>query len=240
MIAGIRARLAHYLRCRLGLPTVQLALRRLKRAGFEPGVVFDVGASYGLFVDEAREFWPDAVVHCFEPEPEYVRALHERGEDPAKLRICPDLVGATCADACDYHFHLGASSVLPSATQASQFPAGMGSKRTARMITLDAWCSEANVRPKMLKIDVQGYELEVLRGATDTLPAVEVILTEVNYIEIYRGVPLAAEIVEWLAHRGYALHDVFNFMPRPSDGALWQSDMVFVRHDSAIRGSKVW
>jgi FkbM family methyltransferase len=219
---------------------VELALARLKRAGFEPQLVFDVGASYGLFVDEARSFWPNVAVHCFEPEPEYVEALRSRSEPPEKLRVCCHLVGASCADAVDYHFHLGASSILPSEQAGGSAVGGGRAMRSARMITLDSWCREQGVHPQFLKIDVQGYELEVLRGAAEMLAHVEVVLTEVNYIEIYRGVPLAAEVIGWLAARGYALHDVINFMPRPSDGALWQSDMVFVRHESAIRRSKNW
>ena len=103
------------------------------------------------------------------------------------------------------------------------------------MITLDEYAEERGVRPDFLKIDVQDYELEVLKGAQQILRSIEAIFTEVNHIEIYRGAPLAAEVISWLAERGYALHDICNFMPRPRDGALWQSDMIFIRHSSRLR-----
>jgi len=45
---------------------------------------------------------------------------------------------------------------------------------------------------------------------------------------------------EWLSDRGYALHDICNFMRRPLDDALWQSDMIFVRNNSSLRDSKLW
>ena len=108
------------------------------------------------------------------------------------------------------------------------------------MITLDDYARERGLRPDFLKIDVQGYELEVLKGAQGILQSIEVVFTEVNHIEVYRGAPLAAEVIDWLAQRGYALHDVCNFMSRPRDGALWQTDMIFVRHDSPLRASKEW
>jgi hypothetical protein len=108
------------------------------------------------------------------------------------------------------------------------------------MITLEQYAQELIVVPDFLKIDVQGYELEVLKGAEALLPSIEVVFTEVNHIEIYRGAPLAAEIIAWLGDRGYALHDICNFMPRPRDGALWQTDMIFVRASSRLRSSRDW
>ena len=98
MIRELRARLASRLRKRLGFPIEELALARLRRNGFTPRVAFDVGASYGLFVDQIWAHWPNAVVHCFEPEPEYVAAFQQRAKGRSNLFVCPQLVGSTAAD----------------------------------------------------------------------------------------------------------------------------------------------
>jgi len=237
MIKRLRSRAAYALRRRLGFPLEELTLERLKNAGLIPRVIFDVGASHGVFAQRARVLWPESDIHCFEPEPEYVEMLLRRAKDDARLHVCPALVGATRSADQPYHFHLGASSVLAPAVRPA---AGEAPRRHARMIALDDYCDEHGRAPDFLKIDVQGYELEVLRGAERMLAQVEVVFTEVNYLEIYSGVPLAAELIGWLAQRGFALHDVCNLMARPSDGALWQSDMVFVRHTSPLRASKAW
>jgi hypothetical protein len=106
------------------------------------------------------------------------------------------------------------------------------------MITLDSYCETRGIKPDFLKIDVQGYELEVLKGAQESLRNIEVILTEVNYLEVYQGAPLAAELIGWLSKREFVLYDVVNFMRRPLDKALWQSDMIFVRLSSPLLVNK--
>ena len=237
MIRLVRSRVAHALRRRLGFPLEELALDRLKRSGLAPRLLFDVGASYGVFVDQAQQLWPGCDIHCFEPEPEYVQILEQRAKRDHRLHVCPALVGSRKHLEREYHFHLGASSLLPNAEPPDS---ASDTRRRAPMVSLDEYCADRGLAPDFLKIDVQGYELEVLRGAERILPGVEVVLTEVNHIEVYRGAPLATDLIGWLADRGYALHDICNFMPRPSDGALWQTDMIFVRHGSRLRASKAW
>jgi FkbM family methyltransferase len=237
MIRRLRSTAAYALRRRLGFPLEELALERLQAAGLAPRVIFDVGASHGLFANRARLLWPGSDIHCFEPEPEYAEILTERAKSDVHLHVCPALVGATARPNQAYHFHLGASSVLANAVRAGT---GADTLRHARMIALDDYCGEHDLEPDFLKIDVQGYELEVLKGAERVLARIEVVFTEVNHLEVYAGVPLAAELIGWLAERGYALHDVCNLMTRPSDGALWQTDMIFVRHSSPLRASRAW
>ena len=190
-----------------------------------------------MFADLVGSVWPDAEIYCFEPEPEYVEQLSQRATANPRLHVCAALLGAEQHPAQAYHFHLGASSVLPNAVRAAS---AVDKRRSARMITLDGYCREHRLSPDFLKIDVQGYELEVLKGAEQVLAGIEVVFTEVNHIAVYDGAPLAAELIGWLADHGYALHDVCNFMPRPRDGALWQTDMVFVRHESPLRASREW
>jgi FkbM family methyltransferase len=232
MISRLRQWCAHRLRKRLGFPLQELTLMRLKRSGFSPNVIFDVGASYGPFVDDVRVLWPDVFVHTFEPDPEYVEELMRRSKSDSRLVVCAALVGAGSSSGVEYNFHLGASSVLHSMP-------GLP-RRVAPMITLDEYVRETGCTPDFLKIDVQGYELEVLKGAVQALNQIEVVLTEINHIAVYQDAPLAADLICWMRERDFALHDVCNLMPRPRDGALWQSDMLFVKHTSRIRDSCAW
>ena len=239
MIAAMRRRLAYLLRRRLGFPMQELALSSLCAAGFRPKTILDVGASYGLFADEAWRHWPEALIHCFEPEPEYVEQLGRRARTDPRLKVCGALVGAAANPGQRYFHLMGGSTVLEENTDRAEDPTTTcGPPRTSGMVTLDAYCGEHGVRAEFLKIDVQGYELEVLKGAEGILGSVEVILTEVNHTELFKGVPLAADLIGWIAERGFALHDICDFTRRPRDGALWQSDMIFVRHSSRLRALK--
>lgn len=239
MISKVRHRLAYMLRRRLGFPMQELALARLSAAGFRPEKILDVGASDGKFADEAWQVWPEAQIHCFEPEPEYVATLLRRAASDPRLRVCGALVGASVQREQIYYHLMGGSTVYQENTDRPESPTKTcGPPRSARMVTLDDYSDEQRIRPEFLKIDVQGYELEVLKGAVRVLESVEVILTEVNHTELFKGVPLAAELIGWIAARGFALHDICHFIRRPRDGVLWQSDMIFVRHTSNLRALK--
>jgi FkbM family methyltransferase len=55
----------------------------------------------------------------------------------------------------------------------------------------------------MINIDVQGYELEVFKGATETLKSIDIIYTEVNFEEVYKGCCLVKDLDEFLGERGF-------------------------------------
>ena len=56
-----------------------------------------------------------------------------------------------------------------------------------------------------MHIDVQGYELEVLKGAVASLASIDEITVEVNRAELYEGCPMAEEIIMFLEDQGFAL-----------------------------------
>jgi hypothetical protein len=64
---------------------------------------------------------------------------------------------------------------------------------------LDACLSTPPPRPVLLKIDVQGFELEVLQGATDLLPHIDAVYVEASYVELYEGQALHEDIERYLA-----------------------------------------
>jgi hypothetical protein len=109
------------------------------------------------------------------------------------------------------------------------------------MTTLDAITRRTHFeRPDFLKLDVQGYELEVLKGAEQVLDSVEAVMLEVNLIEVYQGSPPVHEVVAYMAARGFRVYDVCTFFRRPYDNALWQMDMIFVRATSPLMASTRW
>ena len=77
------------------------------------------------------------------------------------------------------------------------------------MSTLDSVVDERKMTgPILLKADVQGYELEALRGANQTLRKTEVILLEVSTLPYNIGAPLLAEVVAFMAERRFLVYDL--------------------------------
>jgi hypothetical protein len=80
----------------------------------------------------------------------------------------------------------------------------------------------------LLKIDVQGAELSVLRGAEKTLESVDSIFVECSFVELYEGQALANEVIEFLAARGFSIAGVFG-PAYDADGRCLQVDALFSR-----------
>ena len=110
-----------------------------------------------------------------------------------------------------------------------------------RMSTLDDLVAAEVNSPMLLKLDVQGYELEVLRGARKILAEAEVVVIECSLIQYNDGAPLFAEVVSFMSERGFLVYDFCGHMRRESDGALFQIDVIFARENSTLRkGFNPW
>src|SRR6266436_4167158 len=88
--------------------------------------------------------------------------------------------------------------------------------------------SEKRQIPDLVKLDVQGFELEALKGATQLFGRTEVFIMET---------PVFHEVVQFMADRGYLTYDFPGFLRRPRDGALGQCGVCFVRENSPLRES---
>src|SRR5262249_4097827 len=92
--------------------------------------------------------------------------------------------------------------------------------------------------PAFLKIDAQGYELEILKGAADVLASFDAILLEIATIEINEGAPLLHDVVPFMTAIGFVAYDILEVHRRPLDGALNQIDIVFVRKNCPLIADK--
>ena len=91
-------------------------------------------------------------------------------------------------------------------------------------------------KPALLKIDVQGGELDVLQGSDDLLDCFEVVYIECSYVKMYDNQPLFADIVQWMGRHKFAPRGVFNQYNDAHRGPV-QADVLFVRtsNDTAER-----
>jgi hypothetical protein len=81
-------------------------------------------------------------------------------------------------------------------------------------------------RIKLLKLDVQGFEIEVLKGAESVIPLVEYILAEAHFQEMYKGGPLFTHLLDFLNPRGHQLIRMTAFRS-DDEGKLTECDMIF-------------
>jgi len=210
-------------------PSIDLTLKYLKEWGYTPQVVVDVGAYCGNWTEMFKTFFPDATILMIEPQASQTDALKKicRTYNPTVF-LETNLLGS--ADGQEVQF-------TEMETGSSVFEENNSSvtknKVTKQLITLDSLIQENYGWNEInfLKIDVQGYELEVLAGALKSLSTCEFVLMESSLIPVNKGCPLIADVIIFMDKQGFRLLD-FCSQIRRKDKALWQTDLLFIREGS--------
>jgi FkbM family methyltransferase len=200
-------------------------LRQLAEIGFSPNVIYDVGASQGLWAQSAMKVWPSAEVVGFEPNLSRVEALNRLATESTKFRFFTCFLGAKeqVVQYCDR------------GDQTSLFLDGNERASTAPMRVLDSLVAKESLPlPDLVKLDVQGAELDVLTGSSGIVEHAEVILAEVSLYRLRKDMPTALELWSWLDSKGFALYDVVSMLRREKDDALVQMDFLFLRRTSPL------
>lgn len=118
------------------------------------------------------------------------------------------------------------SSLLMPALHLLQYPGiKFNSSEIVEVITLDEYFDNKPVEYNLMTLDVQGYELEVLKGSKNTLNSIDYILCEINRAELYTGCPMVEDIDEYLKQ--------FNFKRSITswDGQTWGDGFYIKDHD---------
>jgi FkbM family methyltransferase len=204
-------------------------------AGLGPvGTVLDVGANVGQFALVARKVFPAARILSFEPFPAAAARLGEVfAGDPSF-----ELVPLALSDEAGRHtFHVAAaedsSSLLPIGDrQVAEF----AHTRSVGAIEVDVARLDDVLAdrpplagPVLLKLDTQGTELAVLRGADKSLGQVDHVILEASFVELYVGQARATELVAHLLDRGFQLGAVYDVKTSIHTGEPLQADFVFSR-----------
>lgn len=203
-------------------------LAAIRRAA--PATVIDVGANKGQFSLAIRALRPAARIIAFEPLADAADKYADlfRGDGRVELHrfAIAEQEGAATFHVTD---RSDSSSLLPPGSgQSAAF--GVSRARTMKVPVrrLDSLVRMAGLdRPIMLKIDVQGAELQVLKSCAD-LSEVDFVYVELSYVELYEGQPLLAEVSAYLADRGFALEGIFNRVSTARFGPT-QADFLFRR-----------
>lgn len=208
-------------------------LRHARQAGLSPATVFDVGAAFGTFTRECSTVFPDARYVLVEPLAEYephLQALRERCRH-LEYRLC-----AAAARRGELTINVHRDLVGSSAYRETEGSATDGTPRVVPATTLDELCDQTGSPPPyLLKLDVQGAELEVLEGAGGVLAETQFVLSEVSLFRFLDLGPVLHEFVAAMAKRGFVVYDVMGLLYRPLDGALAQLDLAFVKEDGLFR-----
>ncbi len=208
----------------------EVAYTRLRDQGFHPNGIIDVGAHQGDWIRSIRRIFRDCPSLSIEAREEQRHKLGLICSELPNVQFTIALLGSAPKRAVQFHIHGSGSSLFSERSDAHR------AVREMDMVTLDQVVSRDGRlnSPLLLKLDVQGAELEVLRGADETLARCEIVQLEVALLNYNEGAPTAVEVISFMDANGFAIFDVVGFV-RPNGTDLVQVDLLFAKKTSALR-----
>lgn len=202
--------------------------------GHEAEVVFDIGANRGQTLSYYYPFFRQARIYCFEPDPEPFDCLRQIARPMQRASIFNMAFGAFNEEKTLYVNQASEGNSLLEVAAGMVEPAGWLAKKGEKQVlvcTLDKFCYDNAVQQiDLLKMDTQGYEANILSGATGMLSrqAIKAIFAEVLFKEYYQEQAYFEDVYSILKSYGYRLVDLYQ-KSRGPDGALAHADALFLR-----------
>lgn len=169
-------------------------------------VFYDIGANVGTWTQLCRALVPDSTIICFEPMEEHFAAFRQNMEKLDRVRLFPVALGSV-EETRSFHpaSFTDASGFLPLNDEGRKlWRIENEMPREMKITTLDrVIAAVALPQPDLIKLDVQGFELEVLKGAAAALQQARWVLSEVSFKEFYEGQVLFSELAGFLSSQGY-------------------------------------
>ena len=170
--------------------------------------IVEAGAHIGVDTVQMSKRWPRGTIHAFEPIPDLFSQLQSNTAKRKNVCCYPMALGKETG-AAKMFVSSGrsdaSSSLFPPKAHVTYHPDILfETEIQVPTITLDHWAAEQGIKKiDFLWLDLQGYELAVLKAATAVLATVQAIYTEVNLDETYAGVALYPELRQWLEVYGF-------------------------------------
>lgn len=216
-------------------------LNDLQCRGLNVVTIFDVGAHKGEWTKMVKSIFPHACIWMFEPQIEMMGHLGKVLNMHHDVRLIQKGVGSQF-DKLIFTIwdDFAGSSFLP---KQNDILLQSGKQREIDIVTLDGVLENPEIQiPEIVKLDIQGFELEALKGANRLFGKTEVFILEVALypFEDMPNIPTFIEAVNFMYNRGYVVYDFAGFLRRPFDNSLGQCDICFVKIDGFFKTSNQW
>jgi len=212
---------------------------QIAKKGFNPTHIIDVGAHKGGWSRDAHEVFPKCAFTLIEPQIEMKPYLDRfcslaksarwhlagagatQGELP--LTITPDAAGSSFV----YPEHAAKEAGLE--------------RRLVPVVTLDAICEQSTQAvPEIVKIDAEGFDLEVMRGSQNLIGVTELFFLEVPLFDYWPTDLSFHTAISFMREHGYEPYDITDLNRRPSDWALALAEIAFAKRAGVLRDHHGW
>lgn len=192
--------------------------------------IIDLGAAKGDWSRLALKLFPDTRIVGVDP-------LEERVPHLEKLKASSDrfdYVAAVAGEDDGGSVELAVTADL----DGSSVHGSEGDKRMVPVHSLDSIAEMKGLKgPYFLKFDTHGFEMPILRSAEKVLAQTDFVVMEAYNFRHTPETLLFHEMIAFMATKGFRVTHLVDVLNRPSDGALWQVDLMFARDDDPVFSS---
>lgn len=218
---------------------IHRSIRLAKKLPAQDFIILDIGGGIGASLRLYLKYFPSNRIILFEPVAESFKTIESRFGELKNVTLCNLAVGnENSKQEINIANRVTSSSILPlSAETESVFydekTLGLIRNETIEIVRLDDFLASEKASIGIMKLDVQGFEMNVLRGAEITLKRTSIVLLEAGNHDVYVGSPKYFEIDEYLRALGFILYDI---IPSVLDnGQLKEWDVIYIS-SSALCG----
>jgi FkbM family methyltransferase len=195
--------------------------------------IVDGGAYRGDFSIEIAKVFPDATVYAFEPQKESYGLLSNATRKVSGIKIYNCALSSKSGKSI---LHTNVSPLTSSLSNVSKDglhyfqgytnPEGI---EEVEVTSLADFLSGENIpRVDILKLDLQGHELQAIKGMAEFIKTVKLIFIEVQFLEIYQGTPLFSEVETFLRSKGFVFYQFYGLVRSQINGRLLYGDAIFI------------
>jgi len=192
-------------------------------------ILFDVGANRGQSLGLFRENFPTGTIHAFEPSPSVFEELKQCAAGETNVRLNNIALGSSRERRIlNENPQDSVSSLLPADSDFS-WRREIRSRTEVEVSSVDDYCESAGIKSiDVLKSDTQGFDLEVLKGATRLLNGhkIHLVYVEMNFLNIYVGMASFEDIFLFLKKFGFETVSFYNMCYQ--GGRLGWLDGLFI------------
>ncbi|BAY12877.1 FkbM family methyltransferase [Calothrix sp. NIES-2098] len=223
------------LRYQGGIPNTFLLLNQPWFHSLNIETILDIGANVGQFALTINTLLPKARIYSFEPLTDCYEKLKARMADCKTFSAFNLALGDESGSLIfERNAYSPSSSFLKIAdVHKKAFPKTQATETLeVKIDRLDNIAQQlAIANPYMVKIDVQGYEYQVLRGGEQTIKNARLVITETSFVTLYDNQPLFNDVYNNLINWGFTYVGALDQLYNPQDGRVLQADSIFIKSE---------
>ncbi|MDI9311580.1 MAG: FkbM family methyltransferase [Limnohabitans sp.] len=205
-------------------------------SSFNFATVIDIGANEGQFAHKIRKLLPQVYIHSFEPIPQVFDSLQLLSQQDSRFSAYNTALGNSSGSIeIILNESTAASSILKMTEDAQAHFSFLKEDNNIEIsiARLDDFKFDTEIqKPYLVKIDVQGFELEVLKGGVDFIRDAELVIIEVSFKYLYKEQVLFDEIYNNITALGFRYTGSIEQLISPNLHEIIQADAIFVKQKS--------